>query len=415
MPQKHYHGIAISDDGHYVSATVIYKGEKWQLAGVHSLSRQNLFRQIMLLHNGLYIGVPCFWKKSTSFLSKPDMDELPAHDLFKVAAYTKEINRHASTFAGNLLGIIPDEAFLATLPMFLLGTSKDSFLSIYAGSDHYRIGVICNRRLVISFRMTPAEPDKLAGYLGRIERYWTIQSIDDPFPREIYTLGKQELIPQAIFSAPTRHVGMGEKNDASLAALQAAGVALAQIENPVPPFKGSTLQASFRKIRSFAYIGSSVIVAAALMLLLVSAGLNLWCQQNFNKTRAAYTSQILENSELQSLNRQCRSLAGQVIELDRIFRNRTNWARFLCAMAQARPIGLCLERMGCNEESKNADEILIALTGSVINKDLINKYIGTLEEYPFIVRTKLLSLESSPKKSLNFRFKIVCTLKLTKT
>ena len=162
-------------------------------------------------------------------------------------AHSADLAIHKEELQTNLLAVVPEDVFLATLPLYLSKESGDSFVTVYGNEEYYIVGVTVQRNLTAVFRMVPGSPEKLAGHIGRIQRYWNLRCKSTAFPDTIVTIGQTEHAPESAFEKTPLRVMEGE-ND--IARLRAMGTALARNEEAVPQFSGQTPEASFRKTRS---------------------------------------------------------------------------------------------------------------------------------------------------------------------
>ncbi len=413
------YGIVYTDEGRYVMAVMRPgRNNTWTCVGTSQWQSNNIFRRILLFHHGIYFGIASWWRPQehdvpgdTMVAAGYDSPSLPSsgYNRFEPVAHTADITIHEEELQANLLAVVPEDIVLATLPLYLGEDSGDSFVTIYGNEEYYIIGVTVQRSLTAVFHMVPGSPEKLAGYIARVQRYWDIRCKSTPFPDTIVTVGETEYTPDSAFEKPPLRVAEAENE---IARLRAMGTALAQNEETVPLFSGQTPEASFRKARSWLYGISAGLVVTGLIAAALYSGLNFW----FHKKKLAYEKEyqhiIGYNKEIKKLTDRNNEIAETILRLENTFSRRTLWGKFLHGIGKNRPEDLYFERFGSEPIKGNSQAIKIAIMGWTPKELSVTTFIATLQKMPYVTQITLSSMERNKKKRSIYGFKIICTLLL---
>ena len=197
--------------------------------------------------------------------TEPEADE-ETDRKFDIVTYSADLRIHTQALKSNLVAVAPEDSFLTTLPLNFYEKCPDSFLSICSGKDFFLIGVTVNQKLAISYKMAPCSEDKMAGCIGRIQGYWSINYPGISFPETVFIIGGFSDIPDSAFvKAPVR---IAEAED-NLNTLRAMGVAFARHSDSMPLFASQTEEAAFREKRTLLYGISAGLVAIPLLICMV--------------------------------------------------------------------------------------------------------------------------------------------------
>jgi len=413
------YGIIHTDEGKYILAVMRYSDSNaWIRAGKSQWQSNNFLRRIMLFHHGIHFGVTSWWRPS-EFNQPLDImimangadssDDTPEQYRFNVVAHAADISIHQEELQANLLAVVPEDVFLGTLPLYCSNINSDSFISIYGNEDFYLIGVTINRKLSAVFHMVPGTPEKLAGHVGRIQRYWDLRFPSTAFPTTIITIGNSEFTPESSFETPPARIFETE-NDVSQ--LRAMGTALTQKEECGPKFSGQAPEASFRKQRTWLYGISAALIIIGLLTAAVFYGINFWFQKKKMAFEAEYQHVIGYNKEIKSLTDRNNEIAETILRLESTFSRRTLWGKFLHEIGKKKPADLYFERFGSEPIKNNSQAIRIALMGWTPKELSVTKFIATLQNIPYVTQITLSSMERDKSKRSIYGFKIICTLLL---
>lgn len=415
---KKIFGIIHSEADNYILATLgTDKKHTWQISHIREWDSQNIWKRILLLSRGINYGVTSWWKPTTEddnqtlieYAQYPTEEKYNGTSPYTIIAHSADCEIHKENFRTNLISMVPEDGFLAAIPLTFFPNSDESFLSIFANGEFYKIGITIKKQLFSVYQLAPGNTSALPGHLGRIERYWNNRFNSLTFPQTIYVMGDPEYTPEQVFDSPIKRW----ENNYSLDELKAIGTALTQEKNCVPSFAPATPESSFRKLRTWTY-GFSL----ALILLSLLAIAGFWGMEKFNNQRKdtfekEYQRVIANNQEIKKLIARSNDLAETIVRLEQTFSRQTIWGKFLHEIGKARPDGLFFERFG-SDPVKNQDKVIrVAITGWTAKEKLVTHFIKKLQNMPFVTHITLSSLERDKKRHSIYGFKIICTLLLS--
>jgi len=402
-------GIIYASDGTYVQVTAVQGKTGYSLKKKSKWNTTNALKRFLLLTKGVYVGCSTRWIKKTSILVRSDIKLVSTGDLFNVCTYNSDLQLHNSLLVNNCIGAVSDEIFLTTLPVYIEKVESSSFLTIFAGTEGYLIGVTIENRLIISVRIQDTSEHGLSGIMSRLERYWAIQSTATTLPDTIFWIGIRERIPENVFKNTPHVISLGTDFDSDQSALKAAGVALCHGERHIPLFSPATPASRFRKLRAYAYMFSLLVL---LCILAVWVNLGAWyLMQNLTLKRYQdhYFEQIIDNNSIITLTRSTNAVIRRYTRTHRIFSNRVPWGDFLEALGRYKTNDLHIDRLGTKLQSQKSQSPEIALTGWTKRRESVTDFIEQLKKMPFTKNIKLLSIEREAKIN-TFRFKILCMI-----
>jgi hypothetical protein len=414
------YGIIHTDEGDYVMAVMRYgNANTWIRAGKNRWQSSNILRRVLLFHRGVHFGVTSWWRPlefkepvdtmvTAEGIGSSEADTEQSR--FNVVAHAADVTIHREELQANLLAVVPEDIFLATVPLYCSSEDSDSFVSVYGTEEFCFIGVTVDRKLSAVFHMVPGASEKIAGHLGRIRRYWRLYFPAVAFPRKITTIGTCEFTPDSYFE--TLPVRIFEKeNDISL--FRAMGTAMTQKEECGPRFSGATPEASFRKKRTWIYGISAGLVLFGLLAAALFAGINFWYYKKKAAFEAEYQHVIGFNKEIKSLAERNNEIAETILRLEATFSRRTLWGKFLHEIGRNRPADLYFERFGSEPIPNNTQAIKIALMGWTPKELSVTKFIATLQNMTYVTQITLSSMERDKSNRSIYGFKIICTLLLS--
>ena len=408
-----YHGIIPADNAQYLMVSLRENGRGRESIRIRRWNCQNRVRALLLLQKDVSCGIPSFWKSPGSavgedafVVSKPDR-------FFSPCANQGEIGIHSKRLGNNLLAIVPEDAFLCTLPLRYGDPSITSFLSIYPSGDYFKIGIILNGELLTAFCMAPCANEALAGHLLRISHYCQDACPEIAFPANVYMFGKKNLPDNSSFTVHPLEITVGNHPVRSSEELKALGAALAQKQDGVPVFSDFSSQRSFHKVRMKWFEASAAMIAfaifAVLALFLSEIGLN-WKLHSYE---THYQAAISGNAEIKTLAAQNELLGKNLLKLETKMANRTQWSRLLQVLGAQRPEGLFFEKLGCEPVKGSTKQVRIALAGSAKNESIVTDIIALLHKTGFIVNVSLSALEKDEKDATLCNFRIICVMNIS--
>lgn len=379
-----------------------------------------MLHRMLLLNQGVYFGIPCWWKPHTSAIpiqniiigihETAEQDFLSSKAAFDAVANATEFGEHHGKLHNNLLGVVSEDAFLVTVPGAFHKNCGDDFIAIYCNGSFYTIGVVIAKTLLVSFRVSPPTKEALENHMGRIERYWQIRMSAKPFPDVFIALGARELFPQAVCGRTLSFMeGLDIRDESSLKAI---GVALVNTGWEAPRFADRTVEAGFRKMRSMLAVFSAGVLALGLLICACCMGLELWFNMQKARYEKEYQNVILNNQEIKQLLDGSNKLAQSIRTMEETFLHKTVWSKFLYTVAHARPDDLFFDRIGSEPVAGNPDAIHIAISGWTMRESSVTTFIARLQDLKFLSKITLMSMERESSKQSVYGFKIVCVLQL---
>ena len=415
------HGIIHQNDGTYVHATVqLNKSGSWSFKKVKRWDGSSTLHQVLLLNQGIFLGIPCWWKPHTSSIPIQNViigihettgqDFLSSNAAFDAVANATEFGEHHGKLHNNLLGVVSEEAFLVTVPGAFRKNCQDDFVAIYNNGSFYTIGIVIAKTLLVSFRVSPPTKEALENHMGRIERYWQFRMPAKPFPDVFIALGARELFPGTVCGRTLSFMeGLDTRDEPSLKAI---GVALVNTGWEAPHFADQTVEAGFRNIRSMLAVFSAGVLALGVLICACCLGLELL----FNTQRTAYEKEyqnvILNNQEIKQLLEGSNKLAQSIRTMEETFSRKTVWSKFLYTVANARPDDLYFDRIGSEPIAGNPEVIHMAISGWTMRESSVTTFIARLQDLKFLSKITLMSMERQSSKQSVYGFKVVCILQL---
>jgi Tfp pilus assembly protein PilN len=407
------HGIVPTDDGQYLMVSLQTAKTGAPRIAVKRWNCHDRIRTMLLLHRGIVCGVSSFWKSPNSQAPGNALAAEKAGAFFTPCTPRTTADIHLETLAGNCIALVPDDAFLCTVPLCFGDKSVHSFISVFPLPSHYKIGLVINRELVAVFDMAPCTSDALEAYVGRIQRYCARTRPLLPFPEHLYVLGNETGLKTGQFSLHPLNPIVGNHECKTYDEIRALGVALARTTcvGNVPEFPLSLAKSAVRLPRTLLYAASVLIVAVTLLLTGVSLVANKLTEFKINAYASQFQSTISNNKEIKDLFAENGALARMILQFRDKSSAKTNWAPFLHALGAQRPEGLYLEMLGSEPVKGSSGSARIAVSGWARSEKLVADFIARLQRDDRISNISLSSMEKNEKKTNLCDFKIVCILK----
>lgn len=408
------HGIVPTEEGRYVMVSMKQGPSGWTVERRKRWNTGDPVRNRLLLWRGVHLGLPAHWRSRTSQLGGANYLSAAGDSPYTAQTYPVEHETHTARLTGNLLGALPDHAYLCTLPRRLAGSPPESFLAARIDGECMRIGVTIRDNLYCVFDMIPADPSSLAGHCARIRRFIAAASPDEDIPSRVYVLNDIEVPGDDEVSVEKLDLAKAGLAGADEATLRAAGVALTQTDTSVPLFCGPTEGASWRTVRSWVYgISLGLVLTAALLAAGLAAG-SRYLAWRIEAQQKSYQDILASNEDIRDQIRENRDLSRKVLRLNRTFSRQTRWGAFLSHIGSTRPKGLYLQRLGTEQVQGKPPRVRCALAGWATDQALVTKMMSSLRTMEGISDISLAMLEQDPKNRNIARFRILCTLALVK-
>ena len=388
------YGIILLDDGSFSMATMVKTASGWRLQKTNTWPSTHLLKNTLLLSRSVLCGLSAHWQPS------------PEDDL-TCRCVSNEATALAceQLLSANCAGMVPDDAFLCTLPLAFGTTKTGSFITICKEQAYFKIGVTVNESLWAVFNLAPAQPEMLEGHLGRISRFFQRTLPDRGFPTQVFCLGfsAPEMPPYTVTSLENIP---GDKQT-----MLAAGVALASAIGQVPVLRPATARHGLRRVRTVMY---GVAAACLLLVLLACAALPLasfFITTERNNYKARYEAVLNANADIREMAASNEVLARKIISSRVVALKQTRWTQVLQFLGDARPGGLWFDMLGSEPLNGQYGTARFALSGWADNESQITAFVSLLQKSGFAADVSLTSLERDAVKNV-FIFRIVCTAKL---
>lgn len=418
---KKLFGIVYSDEGNYIMAAMQRTSAAlpWSCSALRRWPDSNSLRRILLLHRGVYFGINSSWipgrhdvpftEMSFTIDRSPEDSASTSLQDFEPVAHTANLSLYTQAFQNNLLGVVPQDIFLATIPKNMFKGIEESFISFFVHERYILIGIVLSGNLRAVFTLSPGTAEKLSVHLGRVKRFWEFKYTHEVFPRQLISIGAGPDRIGIIFEKPPLHL---LETETDINSLRAMGTALAQQEKTVPRFAAQAPEASGRMLRTSVYALSLLLIILGICGIVLFSGLNYWDAKAKAEYEQEYQSVIVNNQEIKSLTQRNNELAETILRLEDTFTRQTIWGQFLHEIGEKKPADLYFERFGSEPIAANNAAIRIALAGWTPRETSVTQFIGILQNMPYVTQITLSSMERDKKKQSIYGFKILCTLLL---
>jgi Tfp pilus assembly protein PilN len=383
-------------------ATMIKTALGWRLRKTNEWPSINLPQNALLLSRSVLCGISAHWQPLTE-----SSQEYPGSLLYP------RTNESASLaceqlLAANCAGMVPDDAFLCTLPL-ALGETKagkaGSFISVFKEAAFYKIGVTLDESLCAVFNLAPVQPGMLESHLGRISRFFQRLRPDLVFPTQVFCLGfsAPDMPPYAI---TTLDSVPGDKQT-----MLAAGVALAHVAGQVPALRPATPRYALRRVRAALYGASAACMLVTLLACAAFPLAHFFLAADRDSGKARYQALLNANADIREMTSASEALAHKIIDEQAITLKQTRWTQVLQFLGDSRPAGLWFDMLGSETLNGQTGTARLAFSGWADNESKITSFISLLQKSGLAADVSLTSLDRDAAKNV-FLFRIVCTAKL---
>ncbi len=400
------YGIVLDGEGRYVMAGVRHGRTGWRVRPSGRWRRSGV-RGELLMGKGVLLGLRTHWNTG-----EPRAGEIGAEAKdggMSARAFEAEIGTHTEALKRNLVGVVSEDAMLATLPLHAMG-APDSFLSAMQTATSYAVGVVVDRDLKFVVHMAPATRDALPCHLARIRRHLSRHYGSLPSPMPVYVLGGELPAGDGEFGYHQVTVDGGGRA-LTLEQMRAAGVALAALEPDLICLAGPSAESAVRTVRTGMYAtAAATALATAIAFGAVSARYHTVSVRE-SKRRQAYEQAVAGSSETRQFLEENRELAERILSLRASFARQTRWAALLALLGEKRSNGLALDMLGSEPVSGDSSRVRIALAGTAARETDATDFIAMLQKVEYLSAISLSALERDREGS-SIRFRMVCTLRL---
>ncbi|MFP4013109.1 MAG: PilN domain-containing protein [Chitinispirillaceae bacterium] len=398
-------GIVPTEDGTFVSVTFRKRSGSWSPGPVRTWPMTESVKSAITLSRGVVLGITSDWVRNGT--DNRDVLFTRAESVLKSCADSKQSEIYTRALSGSLIGVVPDDAFLLTLPLMFTRNAPESFISVFQEGKITRIGVVTNKKLQGVFVFPCSSSSEIQSFITRIRRYWKHVLKRGDFPQTAFTFDKSS--PDTNYDGiPVEPVSFPEEIRGANA-LRAAGSALAILFS-VPAYTLSP-EDRFSRLRPTALKITLLLLIAGFLLSAVPTALNFISRRELVKKEEIYNTYLKENQDIRRLNRTAVELSDQILSVKETYSRMSNWGKLFQLLGITRPQNLYFDRFASDQIS-GSQKIRIILTGWSQSETSVTDFISKIESAPFIRDASLSSMERDLGNKNICRFKILCIMDL---
>lgn len=403
------HGILATPEGKYVKVTLQNQSNGWELRGSDTWDFDNNLKKYLLLGSTVTLGIDTHWIR-TGLSDNQTYAMTSTDNVFTACTQQAHFQAHLENLEQNLSGVYPDDVYLCTLPVFFFKRSEASFISVFEEERCWKTGIIIDKKLFVTYSVPKSEPARLSSFIARIERYWPTLKTGVEFPKTAFIFNKQTVNPGDHFDIQRLRLPVED-----LSIIKACGIAFCNIDTSQPSLYNSIKGTGFRNFRSLAFWGSGMLIFLTLLLFAALSFLNTRQQDQIAQYESSYRKILTENNEIKGLFSEGDSLAEKLTRIEKFSSNSTRWGQFLHLLGTARPAKLYFEHLGSEPVKGTNNKIRVLLSGWAENETIVTELIKNINASELISNTSLSSMERDEKQRNFCKFKILCTLVLSKS
>ncbi|MCX7726764.1 MAG: hypothetical protein N2053_07930, partial [Chitinispirillaceae bacterium] len=368
------YGITVTEDGSFVCAKIAFdKKKRWYVEKFFKWDSHSFLRNYFLLHRGVILGLPAHWVR----IPPSDLREIKVLEdgnVFKLCFKEPEFTHFTKLIENNLVGICPDDAFLATIPLCFGESIPSSFISIFDDRKRVKIGVVIEEKLYYVLNVKVNSYKEIEGYIALIERYFQKQLPKLSFPQVKYIIGN---LPFEVTSQ--QRINYINIPIEDISELKAIGCALCGVSGKVPSLDNKLRKSSYRLMRATLFYGCTSIIVLALLCTLLVIGLNIKLDKELNKVKYSYNNLISENKEIKKMIDTGDSLSNIIIKLNNMISKPAKWGKFLHFIGKERLKEIYYERLG-SEIISGTNSVRVAIAGWSENEKAVRDFVKKLND-----------------------------------
>ncbi|MFP4162460.1 MAG: PilN domain-containing protein [Chitinispirillaceae bacterium] len=400
-------GVVPTEDGTFVSVTFRYRKGSYTPVSVKSWPITNSLKSTLLFSRGTVLGISSDWvgnsTENIGNLLFTDSDSV-----LKAGVQQQQCSIYIQALSGSLKGLVPDDAFLTTLPLAFCKNPDDSFVSVFIEGKTVRIGVTIKRKLEGVFEFPCSSSSDIQNSIKRIKRYWKYVLKKEDFPELVYTFDQTS--PDTNYDGiPVTPVKLpGSIREGNV--IKAAGAAFAAAHSSIPSFSFPS-ENSFSRLRPLALKYTLILLITALVLSSLVSILNYTSGRELERKEQVYNTFLKEDRDIRRLNETAEELSEKILSVKKTFSRMSNWGKLFQTFGDVKPPDLYLERLASDQIS-NSQKIRIVITGWSQSETSATEFISKLQSESFVKGASLSSMERDRKSKNICRFKIICTMDL---
>lgn len=400
-------GVVPTEDGTFVSVTFRRRGGSWGLGPVRSWQMTETVKSAIVLSKGAVLGIASDWVRNGS--ESRDKLFTRSESVLKSCADSKQSEIYTRALSGSLISIVPDDAFLLTLPLMFSRNAQESFLSVYQEEKVIRIGVVVKKKLEGVFVFPSSSSSEIGSFFTRVRRYWKYVLKRDDFPETAFTLDQAS--PDTNYDGVSVEPVSLPEGIGSTNAMRAAGSALTILFS-VPAFDLSP-DDKFSRLRITALRFALFLLIAGLLLSGVPSALNYISGRELEKKEQIYVTYLKEDQDIRKLNQTAVELSDRILSVKKTYSRMSNWGKLFQLLGKTRPQNLYFDRFASDQVS-GSQKVRIVMTGWSQSETSVTDFISRIESASFIRNASLQSMERDRKNKNICRFKILCIMDLYK-
>ena len=403
-------GVIHTLDGSVVCVKLKIKHGRCMVETAKSWSASNVLKTALILSEGAISGIYTEWRRTSSnLLLEPPV--CGANAGFNPYLHSHRASIILETFCGNTTSIVTDDSFLLTLPLAFSKDPPESFLSIFYENGVVKFGVVIERKLEAVFSFPCNAASNIEASAARVKRYWNHVVKRNDFPKTAFIFNVEDdqyngydgLDPQ-LLTLPE------ELYDTDR--MKAAGAALTVLY-PAPAFKVPPTH-KFKIYRPMLLKAAAVLLCIALFTASISLTANFHARRKLAHNENIYNIKLNENNFLKDLEKTANEFSSKILSIKKTYDQSSRWGSLLLLLAEIRPDGLFLERLGSDQIQGSENKMRIALNGWAHSENLVTELISGLQASDYINSASLASMERDAKNRNICNFRILCVMQLSK-
>jgi len=403
-------GVIHTLDGSIICVELKMKHGRYTVEAVKSWPASNVLKTALILSEGAISGIYTEWRRTTSnLLLEPPV--YGANAEFNPYLHPARASIIWEALSGNITSAVTEDSFLLTLPLAFSKEPPASFLSIFYENDVVKFGVIIERKLEAVFSFPCGAASRIEASAARVRRYWSHTLKRNDFPHNAFTLhnddgqhNEYDGLNQQLPALPE------ELYDSNI--MKAAGAALTAMY-PAPAFKVPALY-SFKIHRNMLLKVAAILLCISLFITSIPAIANFHAGKKLAHNENIYNIKLNENRSLQDLEKAANEFSVKILSIKKTYDQSSRWGSLLLLLAEIKPDGLFLERLGSDQIQGSENKMRIALNGWAQSESSVTEFISRLQASNYINSASLASMERDAKNRNICNFRILCVMQLSK-
>jgi len=403
-------GVIHTLDGSIVCVKLKMKHGRCTAEAVKSWPASNVFKTALILSEGAVFGLYTEWRRTAPNSNlEPPVSEASAD--FNPYLHPARASVILEALSGSITSAVTEDSFLLTLPLAFGKDPPVSFLSIFYENDIVKFGVVIERKLEAVFSFPCNEDSYIEASAARVKRYWSRVMKRNDFPKTVFVLHDDDGQYNEYDGLERQAPALPEELYGS-DVMKAAGAALAAVHqapafNVPPPHR-------FKVHRPALLKAAAVLLCISLFVTLIPLAANYHAGKKLARNENIYNLKLNENRSLQDLEKTADELSSKILSIKKTYDQSSRWGNLLLLLAEIKPDGLFLERLGSDQVHGSENSVRIALNGWARSENQVTEFISGLQTSNYISGVSLASMERDAKNNNICKFRILCVTRLSK-